>query len=270
MAEQEMTFIDVLTDFSENASPLDFMVIVEDWELFASGLWYTAHLTLLALVIGGLLSIPLAIARYERIPILSQIIYGYVYVFRGTPLLIQLYLIYYGLGDFEFIRESFLWPLLREAWWCTLIAFVLNTAAYTTEIFRGAIEATPYGEVQAAKACGMSYWQRMRRIILPSSFRRSLPAYSNEVIFMLHGSVVASLVTIQDILGVGRTINAKYYIVFEGLIAAAILYMILVYLISKGFKLWEKKWHAHLRPRESETTSKPGKTGGPDPVIVTR
>ncbi|MEQ9489944.1 MAG: ABC transporter permease [Alphaproteobacteria bacterium] len=247
---------------------MDFMVIVEDWDLFASGLWYTAHLTFLALVIGGLLSIPLAIARYERIPVLSQIIYGYVYLFRGTPLLIQLYLIYYGLGDFEFVRESFLWPMLREAWWCTLIAFVLNTAAYTTEIFRGAIEATPYGEVQAAKACGMSYWQRMRRIILPSSFRRSLPAYSNEVIFMLHGSVVASLVTIQDILGVGRTINAKYYIVFEGLIAAAILYMILVYLISKGFKLWEKKWHAHLRPRES--AAKTDKPGGPDPVIVTR
>lgn len=263
-----MTIVEMIRDFSVNASPLDFMVIVDDWELFASGLWYTAHLTFLALVIGGLLSIPLAIARYERIPILSQIIYGYVYLFRGTPLLIQLYLIYYGLGDFEFIRESFLWPMLREAWWCTLIAFVLNTAAYTTEIFRGAIEATPYGEVQAAKACGMSYWQRMRRIILPSAFRRSLPAYSNEVIFMLHGSVVASLVTIQDILGVGRTINAKYYIVFEGLIAAAILYMILVYLISKGFKLWEKKWHAHLRPRDA--TPKAGKANAPDPVIITR
>jgi len=268
MAGESMSLVDAITDFSENVSPLDFMVIVQDWDLFASGLWYTLHLTVLALVIGGLLSIPMAIARYERIPILSQIIYGYVYLFRGTPLLIQLYLIYYGLGDFEFVRESFLWPMLREAWWCTLIAFVLNTAAYTTEIFRGAIAATPYGEVQAAKACGMSYWQRMRRIILPSAFRRALPAYSNEVIFMLHGSVVASLVTIQDILGVGRMINAKYYIVYEGLIAAALLYMVLVYLISRGFKLWEKNWHAHLRPRESTVTA--GQPEKPEPVILTR
>lgn len=271
MAEENPGFLATLKDFSENASPLDFYVIAEHWDLFAEGLWYTAHLTFLALVIGGLLSIPLAIARFERIPVLSQVIYGYVYVFRGTPLLIQLYLIYYGLGQFDFVKESFLWPYLREAWWCTLIAFVLNTAAYTTEIFRGAIAATPYGEVQAAKACGMSYWQRMRRIILPSSFRRALPAYSNEVIFMLHGSVVASLVTIQDILGAGRTMNAKFYIVYEGLIAAAVLYMILVFLISKGFKLWEKKWHAHLRPRESEAKkSKGGKPEQAAPAIITR
>ena len=112
--------------------------------------------------------------------------------------------------------------------------FVLNTAAYTTEIFRGAIEAIPYGEVEAAKAYGMSGWKRATRIVLPSALRRALPAYSNEVIFMLHGSVVASTVTIVDILGAGRILNAKYYVAYEGFLTAAVLYMLLVYLITRG------------------------------------
>jgi arginine/ornithine transport system permease protein len=113
------------------------------------------------------------------------------------------------------------------------------------------IVETPWGEIEAAKACGMSPWTRMRRIVLPSAFRRALPMYSNEVIFMLHGTVVASLVTITDILGAGKELNGKYYLAYEGFIAAAILYMILVFIISRGFKFWEGKWHVHLRPRET-------------------
>lgn len=250
MAEAAPSFYEVLKDFSENVSPLDFVLVAEHWQLFAMGVWYTLNLVVLSLVIGAVLSIPLAIARAYRRPIFNEIIWAYVYLFRGTPLLVQLYLIYYGLGQFELIRESVLWPFLREAWWCTLLSFVLNTTAYTTEILRGAIEATPFGEVEAAKACGMSGWQRMRRIVVPSALRRALPAYSNEVIFMLHGSVVASTVTIIDILGAGRVLNGKYYLAYEGFIAAAIIFMILVYFISRGFKFWEKHWHAHLRPRE--------------------
>ncbi len=252
MTEDAPTFFEILKDFSEHASPLDFVLIAEHWELFLRGLWYTMTLVALSLIIGGILAIPLAIARAYRKPILNEIIWAYLYVFRGTPLLVQLYLIYYGLGQFEFVRESVLWPILREAWWCTLLAFVLNTAAYTAEIFRGAIEATPFGEVEAAKACGMSGWQRMRRVVLPSAIRRALPAYSNEVIFMVHGSVVASTVTIIDILGAGRVLNGKYYLAYEGFITAAVLYMLLVFLISRGFKFWEKHWHAHLRPREEK------------------
>ncbi len=253
MAEAAPNFYEVLADFSENVSPLDFVLVAEHWQLFAMGVWYTLNLVVLSLVIGAVLSIPLAIARAYRRPIFNEIIWAYVYLFRGTPLLVQLYLIYYGLGQFELIRESVLWPFLREAWWCTLLSFVLNTTAYTTEILRGAIEATPFGEVEAAKACGMSGWQRMRRIVVPSALRRALPAYSNEVIFMLHGSVVASTVTIIDILGAGRVLNGKYYLAYEGFIAAAIIFMILVYFISRGFKFWEKHWHAHLRPREIAT-----------------
>lgn len=250
MAEGQPGIYEVLKDFSENVSPLDFMVIAAHWDLFLIGLWYTLNLVALSLLIGGVLAIPLAIARAYRWPVLNQIIWAYTYVFRGTPLLVQLFLIYYGLGQFEAIRESVLWPVLREAWWCALIAFVLNTTAYTTEIFRGAIEATPFGEVEAAKACGMSAWQRLRRVVLPSAFRRVLPAYSNEVIFMLHGSVVASTVPLIDILGAGRLINGRYYLAYEGFIMAAVMYMLLVFLITRGFRFWESKWHAHLRPRE--------------------
>ncbi len=251
MAKEAGGFLVALEEFSSGASPLDFVLIFQNWELFALGVWNTLVLTALALVIGGLLSIPLALVRANRTPVLNEITFAYVYLFRGTPLLVQLYLIYYGLGQFEFIRDSFLWPVLREAWWCTLLAFVLNTAAYTTEILRGAIEATPFGEVEAAKACGMSESQAARRIIIPSALRRALPAYSNEIIFMLHGSVVASTVTIIDILGAGRTLNGKHYLAYEGFIAAAVLYMILVFAISRGFKIWEYRWHAHLRPREA-------------------
>lgn len=243
-------FLEALREFSEKASPIDFVIIAEHWDIFLLGIWNTLNLVVLSLLIGGVLAILLAIVRANRTPAANQIVWCYTYLFRGTPLLVQLYLIYYGMGQFEIIRESVLWPFLRDAWWCTLLAFVLNTAAYTTEIFRGAIEAVPYGEVEAAKACGMSAWKRNRRIILPNALRRALPAYSNEVIFMLHGSVVASTVTIVDILGAGRILNGKFYLAYEGFIAAAVLYMILVFLISRGFKFWEKHWHAHLRPRE--------------------
>ncbi len=252
MAEEAApSLLQIIRDFSENTSPIDFVLIGEHWPLFLEGLGVTLILVILSLVLGGLLSLPLAVARAQRTPIISQIIWGYVYVFRGTPLLVQLYLIYYGVGQFEAIRESFLWVVLKDAWWCTLIAFVLNTAAYSTEIFRGGIESIPFGEIEAAKACGMSSSQRVRRIILPSALRRALPAYSNEVIFMLHGSVVASTVTIVDILGAGRLLNSKYYLAYEGFIAAAIIYMLLVYVMTRGFKLWEGKWHAHLKPREA-------------------
>jgi len=249
MADETRSVMDVVRAFSEGAA-LDFMAVVDNFDRFLMGTWVTLELTFLALFLGGLLSVPLAIARAYRYPLLNGPIWCYTYFFRGTPLLVQTYLIYYGLAQFEFIRESALWkPILSQAWWCALIAFTLNTAAYTAEFLRGAIEATPHGEVEAARAAGMSYWTRMRRVILPNSFRRALPAYSNEVIFMLHGSVVASTITLQDILGVGRWLNGRYYLAYEGFVAAMIFYMILVFGISRVFKWWEHKWLAHLRPR---------------------
>ncbi len=255
MADQERSIFDLVRAFSADASPLDFVLIVDNLDRFLYGTWVTLQLTFLALALGAILSIPMALARAYKYPGLNQAVWCYTYFFRGTPLLVQTYLIYYGLGQFDFVRESFLWDtILRDAWWCALIAFTLNTAAYTTEFLRGSIEATSLGEIEAAKASGMSSWTRIRRIVLPSSFRRALPAYSNEVIFMLHGSVVASTITLQDILGVGRWLNGRYYLAYEGFVTAMIFYMILVFIIAKGFRMAETKWLAHLRPRIENPT----------------
>ena len=246
----ERTFWDYLAYVSENHSPIDFVLIADHLDKFLYGTLVTLEITALSLLIGGVLAIPLAIARAQRQRGLNGAILGFTYFFRGTPLLVQTYLFYYGLAQFEFIRESFLWaPILSKAWWCALIAFTLNTAAYTTEFLRGAIENTPRGEIEAARACGMSRLTLLWRIVLPSAFRRALPAYSNEVIFMLHSSVVLSTITIQDILGVGRWLNGRYYLAYEGFITAMIFYMILVFIISRGFRWWENRWLAHLRPR---------------------
>ncbi len=250
--EQERSFLEYLRDFSENSSPLDFYLVYDHLDRFFLGAWVTLQLTFLALLIGGLMCIPMAIARAYKMPYLNGPIWCFTYFFRGTPLLVQTYLFYFGLGQFEAVRESFLWdPILSSAWWCVLIAFTLNTAAYTTELLRGAIETTPWGEIEASKAMGMSPWTRIRRIVLPSAFRRALPAYSNEVIFMIHGSVVASTVTLQDLLGVGRWLNGRYYLAYEGFITAMIFYMIIVFIISKLFRHAEHRWLGHLRQRDT-------------------
>ncbi len=243
---------DSIVQFLETWSPLDVVLIAQNFDRFLWGALTTLELTILSLIIGGILSIPLAIIRAGNNKILNAPVWAFTYLFRGTPLLVQTYLIYYGLGQFEWIRETFLWgPVLSQAWYCALIAFSLNTAAYTAELLRGSIVNTSQGEVEAAKACGFSNIMRLRRIILPSAFRRALPAYSNEVIFMLHGSVVASTITIQDLLGVGRWLNGRYYLAYEGFITAAVLYFIIVLLVARGFRLWEKHWLAHLYPRDA-------------------
>ncbi len=233
---------------------MDFAPILENLPVYFDGLMTTLRLVASALVCGLALAIPLALLRVSKNPLVYALPWAFIYFFRGTPLLVQLFMIYHGMSQFDFVRESFLWPVLREAYWCALIAFALNTAAYTAEILRGAIEQTAYGEIEAAKACGMSRGLMLRRIILPGAFRRALPAYGNEVIFMLHGSVVASIVTIVDLLGAARIVNSRYFIPFESYITAGVFYLCITFLIVWGFKLWEKRWHAHLRPREQTAT----------------
>ncbi|MCG6659140.1 ABC transporter permease [Halomonas campisalis] len=213
------------------------------------GLVVTVQLVFVSLLIGLVLAVPLAIGRSSGRRWISLPIYAYTYVFRGTPLLIQLYIIYYGVVFFDGIQETFLWPLLREAFYPALIAFTLNTAAYTTEIFRGAIKATPKGEIEAARAYGMSQALMMRRIILPSAFRRALPAYGNEVIFMLHASAIASVVTLMDLTGAARFVYARFYAPFEAFIFVAVIYLCLTFTILFFFRYLEKRLLAHLRPQ---------------------
>lgn len=239
-------FITDLTTFSETWSPVDFMLATKHVDLFLLGLRNTIILLAGPLILATLFAIPLAAARANRMQVLSPLIFAYTYLFRGTPLLVQLYLLYYGAAQFSFIRDSILWSILREAWWCAFISFTLCSTAYITEILRGAIEVVPLGEIEAAKACGMSPFTVFRRIVLPSAMRRALPAFSNEVIFSLHATVIASTITIIDILGAARQFNSKYYLAFDGFIIAALLYMALVFLINHGFRIWESKWHRHL------------------------
>ena len=242
---------------------MKFELVFRHWDLFLSGVWVTLHLTALALIIGFMIALPAALSLTRRSRF-SPLVRGYVYFFRGTPLLVQTYLIYYGLAQFEFVRESWAWFFLREAWWCALIAFSLNSGAYTAEILRGAIATTPKGEIDGAKALGLSERQVTWLILLPSALRRALPQYGNEVVFMLHGTVVASIITIQDILGVGRTVNAKYYIAYEGLLSAAALYMVITFTLVWVFRRVEKRYLRHLDMDFGTTGKKPGKVAGAD------
>lgn len=226
---------------------MDFSLIIESFPIYLGGLWTTTWLVSLALVIGLCVAIPLAIARNSENYLISLPSWAYIYFFRGTPLLVQLYLIYYGMDQFFPVKDT-LW---ENAWFCAIVAFVLNTSAYTAEIIRGAINGLPKGEVEAAKAYGMSPWKTYRRIILPSALRRALPAYSNEVIFMLHGSAVAGIVTIMDLTGAARLVNSRYYAPFESFLTAGLFYMGLTFIILWVFKKAEKRFLAYMRPLES-------------------
>jgi arginine/ornithine transport system permease protein len=218
--------------------------IMEYW----GGLVTTVQLVFLSLILGLLLAVPLAIMRTSRNPLISVPIWLYTYVFRGTPLLIQLYIIYYGIAQIHGIQQTFWWEIFREAFYPALLAFTLNTAAYTTEIIRGAIAATPNGEIEAAKAYGMGWALRMRRIILPSAARRAVQAYSNEVIFMLHASAIASVVTLVDLTGAARNIYSRFYAPFEAFIFVALIYMALTFMLVFAFRKLENHLLRHQRP----------------------
>ncbi|GAA5645196.1 MULTISPECIES: ABC transporter permease [Vibrio] len=224
---------------------MDFSLIVDSFPIYLSGLWTTVWLVALALVIGLCVAIPLAIARNSPNYFFNGPSWAFIYFFRGTPLLVQLYLIYYGMDQFFPVKDT-LW---ENAWFCALVAFVLNTSAYTAEIIRGAINGLPKGEVEAAKAYGMSTFKTYQRVVLPSALRRALPAYSNEVIFMLHGSAVAGIITIMDLTGAARLVNSRYYAPFESFLTAGMFYMCLTFIILWCFKYAEKRFLAYLRPR---------------------
>lgn len=224
-------------------------LVLQNWPLFAHGVWITVQLTALALAVGFAIALPCGLARARRVPVADRLIRAYVYLFRGTPLLVQTFLIYYGLSQFEWVRDSWAWAFLREPWWCAAIAFSLNSGAYQTEILRGAIATTPRGQIEAARALGLRPWQVEALLVIPSALRRALPQWGNEAVFMLHGSAVASVITIQDILGAGRTLNAKFYLAYEGFLTAALLYMVITFLLVALFRMIEGRYLRHLRAR---------------------
>jgi arginine/ornithine transport system permease protein len=224
-------------------------IIADSLPLYLAGAWTTLKLLVLALAAGLAGALPLAMLRSLSNPWLSRPVWVFTYVMRGTPMLLQLFLLYYGLAQFESVRASVFWPWLSSAWFCAVAAFALNTCAYTTEILHGAMKAVPAGEVEAAKALGMGRWLTLRRIVLPSAFRRALPAYGNEVVLMLHGTSLASVVTIADLTGAAREVNSVHYLPFEAFITAAVFYLAISGVLVLLLRAAERRWLAPLRAR---------------------
>jgi octopine/nopaline transport system permease protein/arginine/ornithine transport system permease protein len=214
------------------------------------GALLTIELTAISVALGLVLALPLALARVSRNPLLRWPVYGYIFYFRGTPLLVQIFLIYYGSGQFRAELDALgLWPFFRERYLCAVLALTLNTAAYTAEILRGAIQAVPHGEVEAARACGMSGSLLYRRIVLPKAFRLALPAYSNEVVFLFQATSLVSIITLMDLTGVARVIVARSFAVYEIYITAGLIYLVITYGILWIFRRVEYRLSGHLRER---------------------
>ncbi|MGF6969355.1 histidine transport system permease protein [Paraburkholderia sp. WC7.3g] len=232
-------------------------IITQFWRAFlywdgqrVSGLAVTLWLLVASLVIGFLMAVPLAVARVSTNRCISMPVRFYTYVFRGTPLYVQLLLIYTGIYSFDFIRSHELTDtFFRSGYHCAIVAFALNTCAYTTEIFAGAMRSMSHGEVEAARAYGMNWFTLYRRIIIPSALRRSLPLYSNEVILMLHATSVAFTATVPDILKVARDANSATYQSFQAFGIAALLYLTISFALVAVFRHVEHRWLGYLAPR---------------------
>lgn len=212
-----------------------------------NGAVLTIELVVISGILGLLFGLLLALLRISSHWWVRVLPFIYIFFFRGTPLLVQIFLIYAGLGQFESVRDLWLWkPVLSQPYWCAIIAFTLNTSAYTAEIIRGAIQAIPVGELEAADAIGMSKWQRLTRITLPRAFGMVMPAYSNEVIFMLKGSSLAMTITMMEITGVAKTLSSRTYTTLELYFAAGIVYLLLSWVILFIFRLLEKRLNRHM------------------------
>lgn len=205
------------------------------------GAWLTLELVIISCLLGFVIAVPIALMRSSQNFWIRNIPLIYTFFFRGTPLLVQLFLLYYGLAQFEAVRESFLWPLLREAYGCALLAFALNTGAYTAEIFRGAIHNVPHGEVEAGIAMGMSKATLYRRIVLPRAIGMALPSYGNEIILMIKGSALAYTITLLDLTGVTRTIIARNYLAVEMYFVAGLLYLLITFIFIQVWMRLEKR-----------------------------
>ena len=233
---------------------MDWKVITDSLPLYLTGIRVTLVLLAISLASSFLIAVPLAVARVSSRPWLSKPVWLFTYVLRGTPLLVQLFILYHGLAQFEAIRESAAWVLLKNAWFCAWLAFTLNSTAYTTEIFAGALRATPIGEVEAARSYGLSGVQLYRRILLPGALRRALPQYSNEVVGLMHATAIASTVTLVDITRVARDVYSNSLLVTESFGVAAVIYFLLTFTLVGVFKLLEKRFLRHLRPQEIVAT----------------
>lgn len=225
----------------------DFSLIVDSIPKMLEGIGLTLHLLFLSSLVGLVLAIGILLMRISGRWFLAWPAMAYIYVFRGTPILVQIFVIYYGLPQFELIREGVLWPILREPFSCCVLALSLNSGAYGSEILRGGVLGVDRGLHEAGRALGLSTAQRFVYVTTPIAIRLAIPAYSNDFISMLKATALASTVTLLDVTGVARTIVAKTFAPYEIFVAAAIIYLVLTWFIQRGFGLFEKRMSRYLK-----------------------
>jgi octopine/nopaline transport system permease protein len=202
----------------------------------------TLKLLISSLIIGLFIGLGFAILRLNKNIFINKFAYGYSYLFRGTPLLVQIFIIYYGLAQIEYLRSTFLWTIIKEPYWCAIIAFSLNTGAYTSEILRSAFQTIKIGVIEAGKSLGISNKIIFYKIQIPIAIRQSLPAYGNEIILMLKGTSLASTVTLMDLTGVAKYIISTTFKPIEVFIVAGSIYLFMTFCIHNLIKFLEKKY----------------------------
>ena len=221
---------------------MDFDLMITSLPKLLSASVITLKLLSASLIAGMVLGLFFAILRLSKNIIINQFAYGYSYVFRGTPLLVQIFIIYFGLGQIEYLRSTFLWVVLKEPYWCAIIAFALNTGAYTSEILRSAFQTIKPGIIEAGKSLGISSKIIFYKIQIPIAIRQSLPAYGNEIILMMKGTSLASTVTLMDLTGVAKYIISTTFKPVEVFIVAGGIYLFMTFLIHNLIKYLEKKY----------------------------
>ena len=227
---------------------MDFVFMKDTFLSLLSGVPLTLNLAFTSVALGAVLAMVLALMRMSGYRALDWPAQAYVFVFRGTPLLVQIFLIYYGLGQFRpTLQEWGLWTFFREPYWCAILAFTLNTAAYASEIIRGGLQAVPHNQVEAARACGMSRLLLFRRIIFPIAVRQALPAYGSELILMVKATSLASVITMMELTGIAHKLISQTFRVIEVFVVAGLIYLILNFIITRIIMAIEWRLSPHLR-----------------------
>ena len=221
---------------------MDFELMISSFPKLLSATVITLKLLSLSLFFGLFTGLFFAILRMNKNPIVNKFAYGYSYVFRGTPLLVQIFIIYFGLGQIEYLRSTFLWVILKEPYWCAIIAFALNTGAYTSEILRSAFQTIKPGLIEAGKSLGIPNKVIFYKIQIPIAIKQSLPAYGNEIILMLKGTSLASTVTLMDLTGVAKYIISTTFKPIEVFIVAGGIYLFMTFCVHNLIKFLEKKY----------------------------
>ena len=221
---------------------MDLELMINSFPKLLNATVITLKLLSVSLIIGLFIGLFFAILRINKNKLISKLAYGYSYVFRGTPLLVQIFIIYFGLGQIEYLRSTVLWVILKEPYWCAIIAFALNTGAYTSEILRSAFQTIKPGMIEAGKSLGISNKVIFFKIQIPIAIRQSLPAYGNEIILMMKGTSLASTVTIMDLTGVAKYIISTTFKPIEVFIVAGGIYLFMTFIVHNVIKFLEKKY----------------------------